>query len=81
MPAVVSSTDGSYDGGTSDADGMRRWSRSSKNDRKRSRISAAFIARSLGRRIGGETLLHSGRKAARGLELRGQNVCIRAAVR
>src|SRR5215211_9352086 len=48
MPAVVRRTDGSYDGGTSDADGTRRCPRSSKNDRKRSRISAALIAWSLG---------------------------------
>ena len=43
IPAVVSSTDGSYEGGTSDADGTRRWSRSSKKRQERSRISAAFI--------------------------------------
>src|SRR5215208_353204 len=50
IPAVVRRTDGSYTEGTSDADGMRRCSRSSKKDRKRSRISEAFIARgSLGR--------------------------------
>ena len=35
--------------GTSDAEGMRLCPRSSKNDRNRSRISAAVIARSLGR--------------------------------
>ncbi len=44
MPAVVSSTVGSYEEGTSDADGIRRCSRSSKNDRNRSRISAACMA-------------------------------------
>ena len=44
MPAVVSSTDGSWTDGTSDAEGSRRCSRSSKNDRNRSRISAAFMA-------------------------------------
>src|SRR3954451_12318887 len=48
IPAVVSSTDGSYEGGTSDAEAMRRGPRSSKNARKRSLISAAFIGRSLG---------------------------------
>src|SRR3954462_11077531 len=45
MPAVVSSTERSSGGGTSDADGTLRWSRSSKNDRKRERISAAFTER------------------------------------
>ena len=40
IPAVVSSTDGSYDDGINDADGMRLWSRSSKNERYVSRISA-----------------------------------------
>jgi hypothetical protein len=44
IPAVVSSTLGSYELGTSDADGMRRCPLRSKNDRNRSRISAAFIA-------------------------------------
>src|SRR4051794_6281177 len=42
IPAVVRSTEGSYDEGTSDADGMRRWPRSSKNDRYFSRISSAL---------------------------------------
>src|SRR3954465_1888574 len=45
MPAVVSSTERSSGGGTSDAEGTLRWSRSSKNDRKRERISAAFTER------------------------------------
>src|SRR5436309_8461074 len=40
MPAVVSSTDGSYVAGTSDADGRRRWSRASKKDRNLSRSSS-----------------------------------------
>jgi hypothetical protein len=35
----VRSTDGSYTDGTRDADGMRTWSRSSKNERYASRIS------------------------------------------
>ena len=39
MPAVVSRTDGSYVGGTSDDEGTRRCPRSSKNPRNRSRIS------------------------------------------
>ena len=43
MPAVVSRTVGSYELGTSDAEGTRRWPFLSKNDRNRSRISAAFI--------------------------------------
>ena len=43
MPAVVSSTDGSYEGGTSEAEGTRRWPRSSKKERKVSRIAAAFM--------------------------------------
>ncbi len=33
MPAVVSSTDGSWTEGTSEAEGTIRWPRSSKNDR------------------------------------------------
>src|SRR3954454_16667376 len=45
MPAVVSSTERSSGGGTSEAEGTLRWSRSSKNDRKRARISAAFTGR------------------------------------
>src|SRR3954468_2892496 len=45
MPAVVSSTERSSGGGTSEAEGTLRWSRSSKNDRKRERISAAFTGR------------------------------------
>src|SRR5918997_5863816 len=53
MPAVVSSTDGSYEGGTSDAEGTRRWPRSSKKDRKSSRISAAVMASEFMRRGGG----------------------------
>ncbi len=43
MPAVVRRTVGSYELGTSDAEGTRRWPFRSKNDRNRSRISAAFI--------------------------------------
>src|SRR4051812_9031667 len=45
IPAVVRSTDGSYEEGTSDADGMRRWPRSSKYDRYFSRISSALTGR------------------------------------
>jgi hypothetical protein len=41
MPAVVSSTEGSYEDGTSEAEGIRLWSRSSKNDKNCSRISSA----------------------------------------
>src|SRR3954447_4288902 len=44
MPAVVSSTDGSFSSGPSDADGSRLWSRLSKKLRKRSRISSEVIA-------------------------------------
>src|SRR5687767_6820598 len=40
MPAVVRSTDGSYSAGTSENDGRRLWSRSSKKLRKDSRISS-----------------------------------------
>src|SRR5437868_1904377 len=50
IPAVVSSTEGSYDDGTSDADGTRRWPRSSKNDKYFSRISSARTRPSLRRR-------------------------------
>src|SRR4051794_40311046 len=68
MPAVVSSTDRSSGGGTSDADGTLRWSRSSKYDRNFSRISAAFtdgesrwVARRLivweGARMGGRHVM------------------------
>src|SRR3954465_6296550 len=45
IPAVVRSTERSSGGGTSDAEGTLRWSRSPKNDRKRERISAAFTER------------------------------------
>src|SRR4051794_22241389 len=45
IPAVVSRTEGSYEGGTSEADAMRLWSRSSKNDRYCSRIWSAFTGR------------------------------------
>src|SRR3954470_7164264 len=44
IPAVVSSTDGSCTDGTSEPDGSLRWPRSSKNERNRSRISAAVMA-------------------------------------
>jgi hypothetical protein len=43
MPAVVSKTVGSYELGTSDADGTRRCPFRSKNDKYRSRISAALM--------------------------------------
>src|SRR5580700_6214757 len=43
MPAVVSSTVRSSAGGTSDAEGMRRCSRWTKNSRYRSRISSEVI--------------------------------------
>jgi len=43
MPSVVSRTVGSKELGTSDADGTRRCPFRSKNDRNRSRISAAFM--------------------------------------
>src|SRR3954453_6294717 len=55
MPAVVSSTERSSGGGTSEADGTLRWSRSSKNERKRERISAAFTVRE-GRCVSGGAL-------------------------
>src|SRR5215212_11021025 len=44
MPAVVSRTEGSWSGGTSDPDGMRRWSRSAKKPRNSSRISSERMA-------------------------------------
>ena len=44
IPAVVSRTLGSYEEGTSEAEGTRRCPRPSKNDRNRSRISAAIMA-------------------------------------
>ena len=40
MPAVVSSTDGSYVAGTSEPDGSRLWSRATKKSRKVLRISS-----------------------------------------
>jgi hypothetical protein len=43
MPATVSSAEGSRAEGTSDAEGMRRWPRSSKKLRNRSRISSDVI--------------------------------------
>src|SRR4051794_31810767 len=48
MPAVVSSTDGSWSAGTSEPDGSRRWARLSKKVRKRSRISSDVTRVSLG---------------------------------
>src|SRR5215212_7730930 len=45
MPAVVSSTVRSSGGGTSDDDGSLGCPRSTKNERNRSRISAAFTPR------------------------------------
>src|SRR3954447_19883261 len=47
MPAEMRSVEGSLRG-TSDADGRRLWSRSSKYDRKRSRISSDVTRLSLG---------------------------------
>ncbi len=45
MPAVVSNTEGSCTEGTSEADGTTLWPRSSKKERKVSRISCAFIGK------------------------------------
>src|SRR5262249_18465067 len=42
-PALISSVDGSYAVGTSDADGSRLWSRDSKNSRNRLRISSEVM--------------------------------------
>ena len=48
IPATVRSVEVSSGAGISDADGTRRWSRSSKNERYASRISLVFtrVARS-----------------------------------
>src|SRR3954468_18951265 len=43
IPALMSSVDGSWAVGTSDADGSRRWSRDSKKARNRSRISSVVM--------------------------------------
>ena len=43
IPAVGEQHRGIVEGGTSDAEGMRRCPRSSKKDRNVSRISAVFI--------------------------------------
>src|SRR3954447_20359817 len=54
MPAVVSSTDGSYSAGTREPERRRRWSRASKNARNVSRISSEVITRpSLWTRLAG----------------------------
>ena len=44
IPALISSVEGSYWVGTSDADGSRLWSCCSKNSRKVRRISSVVIA-------------------------------------
>ncbi len=44
MPAVISSTERSVGGGTSEAEGRRRWPRSSKKLRNVSRIWSEVIA-------------------------------------
>src|SRR3954453_16823080 len=49
MPAVVSSTDGSYVAGTSELEGSRLWSRATKKSRKVRRISSEVTVLSLGR--------------------------------
>ncbi len=43
MPATVSNAEGSLAEGTSEAEGMRLWPRSSKKLRKRSRISSEVM--------------------------------------
>src|SRR4029077_12798552 len=43
IPAVVSSTDGANEAGTSDPEGRRWWPRCSKNSRKFLRISSEVI--------------------------------------
>src|SRR3954463_12413015 len=48
MPAVVSSTDGSYVAGTSELEGSRLWSRATKKSRKVRRISSEVTVLSLG---------------------------------
>ena len=80
MPAVVSSTDGSYDGRHERRRRHARWSRSSKKDRKRSRISAAFIAPESRQPAAGIRArnLHSGESPAtlpRGVRFSPANVC------
>src|SRR5689334_7924431 len=57
MPAIVRSVEVSSGAGTSDAEGRRRWPRSSKKRRKVSRMSSAVTADSLGAVLGREARL------------------------
>src|SRR5687768_5404447 len=56
IPALMSSVDGSYAVGTSEADGSRLWSRDSKNSWNVRRISSVFMERCS---LGGAAESHS----------------------